>query len=266
MYLRHHRSSWVALFIFGVLIFAMALAYGPAFFSSKNEKPVGHKNAQVPLAGDFTLAVSWQPAFCETRPKLVECRTQGKGRFDAANFALHGLWPEPPSNIYCDVSAQMENTDRRRIWRALPQLGLSRQTRAALKIVMPGYASYLHRHEWIKHGTCSNGNAQAYYAASLALMEILNETPARDLFASNIGEALSATQIRTAFDQAFGEGAGDRVEAVCVNDGSRRLISELRIALSGKIEIEPDMGILINQASTKRRGCRAGTVDAVELQ
>ena len=42
--------------------------------------------------GDMVLAVSWQPGFCETRPRLPECRSQKKSRYDATHFALHGLW------------------------------------------------------------------------------------------------------------------------------------------------------------------------------
>src|SRR5688500_1270964 len=39
------------------------------------------------------LAASWQPAFCEGASGKPECRQQGKSRFDANHFALHGLWP-----------------------------------------------------------------------------------------------------------------------------------------------------------------------------
>jgi len=49
---------------------------------------------------EYVLAVSWQPAFCETRPRLPECRSQTADRFDATNFTLHGLWPRPRSRAY----------------------------------------------------------------------------------------------------------------------------------------------------------------------
>ncbi len=53
----------------------------------------------------YTLAVSWQPAFCEARTRTPECRSQTPGRFDASHFSLHGLWPEPYENVFCGVSA-----------------------------------------------------------------------------------------------------------------------------------------------------------------
>jgi ribonuclease T2 len=37
---------------------------------------------------EHVLAVSWQPAFCETRPRLPECRSQTADRFDASNFRI----------------------------------------------------------------------------------------------------------------------------------------------------------------------------------
>ena len=42
----------------------------------------------------YVLAVNWQLAFCETRSRLPECRSQTEDRFDASHFTLHGLWPQ----------------------------------------------------------------------------------------------------------------------------------------------------------------------------
>ena len=53
--------------------------------------------------GDMVLAISWQAGFCETRPRLPECRSQTNKRYDANHFALHGLWPQPGNLAYCDV-------------------------------------------------------------------------------------------------------------------------------------------------------------------
>ena len=49
------------------------------------------------------LAVSWQPAFCETKPGKPECTSMTTARFDATHLALHGLWPQPRSKAYCGV-------------------------------------------------------------------------------------------------------------------------------------------------------------------
>lgn len=218
------------------------------------------------LSGDFVLALSWQPAFCEMRPRTPECASQTKGRFDAGNFSLHGLWPEPQGNIYCDVSPALRHRDERGDWYAVPGLQLSPEIAMELRKLMPGTQSGLERHEWIKHGTCSGGTPAEYYAASIALVNAVNASPLRDLFADNIGSKLSANVIRRAFDQAFGRGAGQRVLVACNRDGGRMLIGELRIALSGEISEDLDLRALLAAAPTQPRGCPAGEVDPAGQQ
>lgn len=218
------------------------------------------------LSGEFTLAVSWQPAFCETAPRKPECQSQTADRFDADHFTLHGLWPDPAGNIYCDVSQRLRSADEASRWQVLPEPELGDGLKRRLDTRMPGTVSNLHRHEWIKHGTCSGGDAQAYYAVSLALLDALNDTNIRDLFAGNIGGELTAARIRSAFDRAFGEGTGQRVQIECETDDDRRLISELRISLDGEIGRAPDLGALMLAADTRSRGCPVGMIDRVGLQ
>lgn len=218
---------------------------------------------------EHVLAASWQPAFCETRPQKVECASQTEDRFDADSFSLHGLWPQPFSNIYCDVPAELEAKDRAGRWDALPEVALAPETRAELNTVMPGAASLLDRHEWIKHGTCYEGSMQDYFAHSLVVMRGLNGSAVRDLFAENIDQTLTSSRIRAAFDAAFGAGAGDRVRVSCVTDPSngRRLIGELTIALSGSIDEDTGLGDLILAAPpTAQAGCPEGIVDRAGFQ
>ncbi|MDF1749406.1 MAG: ribonuclease T, partial [Alphaproteobacteria bacterium] len=120
---------------------------------------------------DYVLAISWQPGFCETRPSVTECKSQTADRFDATHFTLHGLWPEPRGTVYCGVSPTIQDLDRRNRWDALPDLTLSHELRDQLDQAMPGTQSGLHRHEWIKHGTCSEmPDAEGYYRESLRLL------------------------------------------------------------------------------------------------
>src|SRR3546814_5265076 len=69
----------------------------------------GHRPAAA--ADFFVLAVSWQPAFCETRPAKPECVTQDEDRFDASHFALHGLWPQPRGNVSCGVEPGLRSEE-----------------------------------------------------------------------------------------------------------------------------------------------------------
>lgn len=79
----------------------------------------------------YVLAVNWQPAFCQTHRNKTECRTQTAERYDADHFTLHGLWPQPRSNIYCNVSSVDKSLDQRGAWDQLGALGLSETAKAA---------------------------------------------------------------------------------------------------------------------------------------
>ncbi len=187
-------------------------------------------------------------------------------RFDASHFSLHGLWPEPQGNVYCNVTTAVRRADERGDWYAVAGLQLSAETALELRKVMPGTQSGLERHEWIKHGTCSGGAPEKYYAATLALVKAVNASSLRALFADNVGNALTADTIRASFDEAFGQGAGSRVLVDCSRDGPRTLIGEIRIALSGDISETPDLSALLAAAPTQPRGCPAGEVDPVGQQ
>ncbi len=217
--------------------------------------------------GEFVLAASWQPAFCETAPQKQECRTQTADRFDASHFSLHGLWPQPRGNVYCDVDAGFVETDKRGDWRSLPKVKLEDQTARSLERIMPGHQSYLDRHEWIKHGTCySAGDPQEYFQESIALMNQLNNSSVQALFNGNVGNVISIKDIGAAFDQAFGAGARERVELVCRQDDIRLILVEIRINLAGQIRPDSDLGDLITDAPKRRNDCNAGVVDPVGLQ
>lgn len=211
----------------------------------------------------LVLAVSWQPAFCETRPVVPECTTQTADRFDATSFALHGLWPEPRETVYCGVVADQRAADRAGRWADLPAIGLTIGTRAALERTMPGSRSFLHRHEWVKHGTCYGASPEGYFADALRLMDELNASPVRALFADGIGRVVTGREIRRRFDQAFGPGAGDRVELSCRRVGARRLIVELKIGLAGPVGPDSGLAALLAVAPARRPGCTSGIVDRV---
>jgi ribonuclease T2 len=214
----------------------------------------------------YILAANWQPAFCETASRKTECRNQRPNSFEATNFTLHGLWPQPKDAEYCDVSNRDRYASQDGRWRDLPALDLTIAQRRELDVVMPGSVSGLDRHEWTKHGTCYNGSQRDYIDASLDLMQALNNSDVATLFAQNIGRRITINDIRAAFDASFGRGAGDRVAMDCEEDGNRTIITELRIALSGEITSPDDFSDLIRAGTPQRNTCRSGQVDAVGLQ
>lgn len=238
------------------------LQVGPvpeAFVSVPNAPPAVPVRLQS-MEGQYVLAASWQPAFCERRGSVPECRTQTQGRPDARQFSLHGLWPQPIGNVYCGVSERERALSESGDWTRLPPLDLDGTTREGLGQRMPGMLSHLDRHQWTKHGTCSGTDVATYFGHAMALLDQLNGSAVRELFESNIGRRLRAIQVRHAFDRDFGAGAGERVRLVCDDQG---LIAELRIGLKGAIGPGDALGELIRAAPARSVGCRGGWVDAV---
>lgn len=214
----------------------------------------------------YILAINWQPAFCETISGKPECRLQTEDSFAATHFTLHGLWPQPRSNEFCNVSDDDRWASENGRWRDLPEVRLSPTLRAELDEVMPGTLSALDRHEWTKHGTCYGASQEEYYRDATDLMLALNTSAVLDLFAANIGRKITLRQVRDAFDEAFGQGAGERVRMECEPDGNRTIITELTIGLTGTIDGPDDLAALVAAAGPTEGGCRSGMVDAVGLR
>jgi len=243
------------------ILILVGLALVVAYTQWREDNPASRQQQ------DFILALSWQPAFCETRPNVPECRSQREGRFDARNFSLHGLWPQPRDNVYCGVSEQNIRIDKSGRWQDLPKLEISDGLRKELAEQMPGYRSNLHRHEWIKHGTCiEDGTPEQYYTISLQLMGAMNASPMAKLFAENIGREISAYQITNAFERTFGSGLGNRISVSCRRDGGRNLINELKISLATDGKKKESLSEIFEAAAPLDVGCRRGIVDPVGLQ
>lgn len=183
-------------------------------------------------------------------------------------LSLHGLWPQPRGNDYCGVPEDVKAVDKARAWGDLPALVLTDETRRELARSMPGVESFLHRHEWIKHGTCyfAAGDSEEYFSDSLQLTETVNRSSVGAFLSMQIGRTISTPEIRLRFDEAFGAGAGDRVSFVCKKDGARTLIQEIRINLVGEVRPSVPLGDLIQAAAPLPIGCRSGTIDPAGLQ
>ena len=158
------------------------------------------------------------------------------------------------------MSGRDKALDRRGAWSELPALGLTDATYLKLLERMPGVASQLQRHEWTKHGSCYGEPAEVYFKEAMALQEQVNLSPVRELFVANVGDTLSAAEIRASFDQTFGAGAGAKVKVSCDRNG---LISELWVNLHGEIDADTPLATLLKNAPDAEIGCREGMVDRV---
>ncbi|MEL6751204.1 MAG: ribonuclease T [Pseudomonadota bacterium] len=213
--------------------------------------------------GPMVLALTWQPAFCEKRSNLPECVGQKRGRFDTTNLSLHGLWPGPRGVEYCGVDTETIRLDKRRQWKRLPGLGLPSDIQRQLFDRMPGVRSGLHRHEWVKHGTCYGADAVTYFDDSLAALNAVNRGAVGRLMRRSLGRYVTARAIRDAVEEDFGRGAGTKVRLKCTRDGKRNLVQELRFNLGGPLDNFADA---LARGRSTGRGCDGGVVDRAGLQ
>ena len=216
--------------------------------------------AAVGARATHVLALSWEPSFCAKHSDKVECKRETTHSVDATHLSLHGLWPQPRGRYYCNVEPALVAADKNHQWTKLPEPDLSAATRLRLAAVMPGFQSGLERHEWIVHGTCYGGTADAYFNRAAALVEQVDASPVRELFVHNVGKSLSSDAIRSTFEQAFGQGAGARVTVSCQGQGTDREITEIDIALAGEVTGTAPLKDLIRAAGPAPQGCPAGLV------
>jgi ribonuclease T2 len=199
-------------------------------------------------AGEFdyyVLALSWQPAFCESKPKNPGCRDQHEGQFYATHFTLHGLWPtvkgdKRHSYKYCHVPKSI--LSKRRRWCNMPKLDLSNPVRKRLIPFMPGMLSCLHRHEWYKHGSCSGLSENDYYALSNQLVEKFSKTGFSQYVAKHVDQYVSRNMLLKKFDKEFGKGSRSHLALRCKKIDGTSLLTEIRIHLKKNISAINDFG------------------------
>lgn len=200
----------------------------------------------------YVLAISWQPAFCESKGKNPECKALNPESPAASNFTLHGLWPNKAdcgikygSCVAYQKPAPDTVAGLPKFCQEYPKLdNLSDNVRQSLGQVMPSakYGSCLQRHEWWKHGTCSGLSQDAYYTKAIDLINQINASNfVSDFVAKNVGNTVQREDFKAAFENSFGEGSFNKVRLSCKGG----MLTELQIALPE--ELTPlDIKTLLN--------------------
>jgi ribonuclease T2 len=186
--------------------------------------PAAHAASPVE---NYALAISWEPAYCISHGSYPECSSETPSRQDNKTFSLHGLWPQNES--YCGVSAANKTLDENGDWSQLPAVVLNASTEAALKIAQPGTQSYLDRHEWIEHGTCSGLSQQNYYTPMLALLNSVNASNLGSTVSANVGGSLTLAKLQAAAKLDYGTYASTDIEYLCVSSGGKSYLEEVRL-------------------------------------
>jgi ribonuclease T2 len=239
------------------------LNVAPASCEVKPIQSKSQKRGNLQISSENLLALSWHNAFCETHRSKKECKRGWKSllgnKAGDDNFVLHGLWPQPREKVYCNVPRRYITADKHKQWNKLPEPDLTRKTKAKLREVMPGIDSNLHRHEWIKHGTCYGTDAQSYFEDAIALTQTVRGSKISKFFKKYTSKRVSLTRIRELFDESFGKGAGSRVELRC----NRGMITELWLHLGrGGQSLEA----MLKEGRKVHSRCTRGIIDAVGFE
>ncbi|WP_374349499.1 hypothetical protein [Chitinimonas sp.] len=182
------------------------------------------------------LASSWEPGFCATHQGNTECANLSSTSFAGSHLSLHGLWPNNYDGSYpsyCGVPQAQINLDRAPTWCSMANYGLSSAMATQLSTYMPGAASCLDKHEWYKHGTCSDQGTDpnSYWATADWLVAKLGQTSFNKFIASKAGKYVSRSQLLAAFETSFGSGSAAALSLLCSSSGGKSYLTEARIAL-----------------------------------
>jgi len=224
--------------------------------SAEYKKHIAAKNNVV---SQFILSLSWHDAFCQTHRNKQECKRNMFGNKEHG-FVLHGLWPQPKSRAYCGVDKKTIGMDRNKQWSRLPELVLSQKTKQGLYDVMPAVVSGLAKHEWIKHGTCSDMSQDEYFAKFVNYTKQFNSSPLAAYINANRGKRVILKDIRKMADRSFGIGSAERIEMVC----SGGLMTEIRLSIGGVNSIS--LANALKSGTKIKSSCHAGIIDKAGWQ
>ncbi len=181
-------------------------------------------------AGDSTsslLVLTWGPSLCRVEPDNSGCRS---GHVDqlGQSFVLHGLWPQPPTEQYCDVPKRASDSKRSPV--PLPD---DLQNRLQ---TMLSDSALMTTHEWYAHGTCSGVAPPEYFGIATDLAQQVTRV-LNPVFGASAGGQISARSVRQTFDAEFGGGAGMRVALSCKKAKGDEVAYEVRLSLPAVVDL-----------------------------
>lgn len=207
------------------------------------------------LADSYVLALSWQPAFCETYgydAGKPECLHLPEQSWQASHLVLHGLWPNQDScgehYGFCGVPQASKHCD-------YAPVQLNEQVAKQLRVFMPAFAfgSCLERHEWNKHGSCQKLSSDDYFAKALRLTEEADQTMLGTYLQEHRGQVVARADLRSILRQAFGEEADRNVYLGC----KKGYLVDIFIDLPAQIPTNQSINELIKKAPgfSRQDGC-----------
>lgn len=213
-------------------------------------------------ADSYVLALSWQPAFCETKPDKPECKITDPKAYQARHFTLHGLWPNKKScgtrYGFCgEIKTQKSN------FCDYPAITLDADSHVSLAEIMPSVdaGSCLERHEWHKHGTCANWSMEHYFDLASDLARQFNDAGMAYFINRKIGQQVRTEDFINRVTAVLGSAAKDRIKLAC----NRGMLVEIQLNLSANLTYGTDLEKLLPGAPLQGQSTCGETflVDAI---
>lgn len=221
------------------------------------EPPPAQDLCRTPgLADSYVLALSWQPAFCETRPDKPECRIDDPSAYQAGNFSLHGLWP---NRAQCGIDYGFCGpvSEREDDFCDYPRVELGAPALTALAEVMPSVParSCLERHQWHKHGSCqTRWSDDEYYQIAADLTRQFNAAGMGRYMAERAGRRIPVQVFLDQLESALGPDTQERVQLDC----ARGMLVEVRISLPADLAQGEPLADLVGRARPMNRAGDCG--------
>ncbi len=216
--------------------------------------PVAAQSAPEKIVVREVLSVSWQRGYCAARSKSRGCADFAATSPAAKQFSLLGRFQVRKS--YCGIDAALQQKARKGKWTDLPEIVLASATKDRLLAAMPAAKLGLDRQQWLRSGSCVAASAEVYYSRSLDLLDQLNASPVPALFNGKAGATVTLTEVRAAFDKAFGPGTGERVRLSCRKGADGKpIVIGLTIGLAAG---EGTLETLIDGSAPTKSRCTEG--------
>lgn len=141
----------------------------------------------------YVFAQSWQAEFCRRSHEFPGC--QHPDRFWQTHFTIHGLWPEVQKGRHPEMCTA-EPFDPK----VVDRIGRSKMIHFWPNVKFnPTSGEYDHfwRHEWQRHGTCSDLTQVAYFTHAIRLLQNLSSESL--IVAEHTGETIPTASVRKAF-------------------------------------------------------------------
>ncbi len=210
------------------------------------------------------LVMTWGPSLCRVERNNSGCRS-GHVEKLGRTLILHGLWPQPPTEQFCDVPTADEGRARDHLRDTdIASLDLPQDVQSKLQSMMSDIKAMV-PHEWYAHGSCSGVTPAVYFSDAVTLADQLGRM-LDPVFEKAQGRQLSLGTIRERIAAELGDGAGERVSLTCRDvDKKEIVVYEVQLSLPPVAELGATQSTLSLQdllfkGPTISAQCRRGRV------